>query len=365
MRRPFNEGKVKDFAEVGVRTPDPYTVEVTLDNPTPFFLDLCAFSTLLPVHLPSVEACTQRGESWTKPGRSSSATEPTLCRSGGPLTASAWPKTQSTGTPRTSACAASTPCPPPNRNTAFNFYATGVADLMVDKVLTPTGFIDRDSKKAAGFSFGALPRKLLPALQCNPQTVHRSAGAPGLQPRHRQRTCSPKNITRASAELPADSLTPPGTANYEPPPGLKRDPERARNLLAEAGYPGGAGFPIVYYLTTGDVGGVDADIGVEMQGMLKRELGIGIQLQRQEWQVYLNSLSRLDYDFCRSSWVGDYNDANTFLGCFVTDDGNNRTGWSNPHFDELIAAAGREPDRQRRADLFRQAERILVSEEVP
>ena len=61
----FNEGKLKDFSEVGVRAPDAYTVEVTLNNPTPFFLDLCAFSTLLPVHMPSVEAWEKRGESWT------------------------------------------------------------------------------------------------------------------------------------------------------------------------------------------------------------------------------------------------------------------------------------------------------------
>ena len=51
----FNEGKSKDFNSVGVRAPDPYTIEVTLENPTPFFLDLCAFTELLPVHRATVE----------------------------------------------------------------------------------------------------------------------------------------------------------------------------------------------------------------------------------------------------------------------------------------------------------------------
>ena len=51
----FNEGKSKDFKTVGVRAPDPYTIEIELENPTPFFLDLCAFTELLPVHRATVE----------------------------------------------------------------------------------------------------------------------------------------------------------------------------------------------------------------------------------------------------------------------------------------------------------------------
>jgi ABC-type transport system substrate-binding protein len=142
------------------------------------------------------------------------------------------------------------------------------------------------------------------------------------------------------------------------------DPARARQLLAEAGYPGGRGFPVVYYLYKGD-SDLDRDIGVELQGMYARELGINMQLQAQEWTVYLNTQSNLNYDLCRSSWVADYNDPNTFLNMFVTNDGNNRTGWSNAQYDERIAAAGREVDLQKRYDLFRAAEHQLVVEDPP
>ena len=72
-------------------------------------------------------------------------------------------------------------------------------------------------------------------------------------------------ITRAG-EVPAYSLVPPGAAGYQPPPGLARDPERARKLLAEAGFPGGKGFPMVYYFIKGD-SDLDRDIAVEMQSM--------------------------------------------------------------------------------------------------
>jgi oligopeptide transport system substrate-binding protein len=73
--------------------------------------------------------------------------------------------------------------------------------------------------------------------------------------------------------------------------------------------------------------------------MWREALGVNVNLERQEWKVYLNSLSLLDYDIARSSWVGDYPDPNTFLDMFLTGGGNNRTGWSSAEYDRLIAEA--------------------------
>jgi len=103
---------------------------------------------------------------------------------------------------------------------------------------------------------------------------------------------------------------------------------------------------------------------VELQGVFQKELGIQILLKPQEWTVYLAAQSALDYDLCRSSWVADYNDPNTFLNMFVTGDGNNRTGWSNASYDGLIAQAAREPNQTRRFGLFQEAESILISKEA-
>jgi ABC-type oligopeptide transport system substrate-binding subunit len=99
--------------------------------------------------------------------------------------------------------------------------------------------------------------------------------------------------------------------------------------------------------------------------MLRRELGVTVQLARQEWTVLLDSQQRMDYDISRSSWVGDYNDPNTFMDMFVTDGGNNETGWSNPHYDQLIADAKKENDQAKRFALFQEAEKILVTEDAP
>ena len=90
-----------------------------------------------------------------------------------------------------------------------------------------------------------------------------------------------------------------------------------------------------------------------------------MNLRNQEWKVYLDSTNRLRYDVARSAWIGDYNDASTFLDMFVTDGGNNRTGWSHARYDELIRLARQQPVPAKRAALLQQAERILVDDEMP
>ncbi len=86
--------------------------------------------------------------------------------------------------------------------------------------------------------------------------------------------------------------------------------------------------------------------------MWRDELGIPMVLRQVETQVFWGMQSRLDYAVSKSSWIGDYNDANTFLGMFVTGDGNNETGWSDPQYDQLIRAANVETDLKKREKLF-------------
>jgi oligopeptide transport system substrate-binding protein len=171
-----------------------------------------------------------------------------------------------------------------------------------------------------------------------------------------------EKITRAG-ELPASSFVPPGIEGYASPEGLPYDPEEARRLLAEAGYPHGKGFPLTTFLYNESQ--QNRDIAVELQAMWLQELGVKVNLALQEWKVYLNSLSSLDYGIARSSWVGDYPDPNTFLDMFVTGNGNNRTGWSNPSYDRLIADAAKAADPVKRFELLRQAEEILIANQAP
>ena len=354
----FGEGRAKDFASVGVRAPDAYTVEITLENPTPFFLDLCAFSTLLPVHRATVE----KHSDW--------ASKPAHFTGNGAFLLKEWrpfDRVRLVKNPRywnaaNVALKSVDVLPAARPHTAFNFYATGIADLMMDKGLAPTPLLGELKKRP---DFHAAP------FLGNYFFRFNITRKPFDDVRVRKAFCLVvdkaylvERITRAG-ERPATSFVPPGAGTgYEPPPSPERNVAEARRLLAEAGFPEGRGFPVRYYLYRAD-SDLDRDIAVELQSTLRRELGVTIQLAQQEYTVYLNSQSKLDYDLSRSTWVGDYNDPNTFLDMFVTGGGNNRTGWSSPRYDKLIAAAGREVDGKKRYDIFREAERILITEDPP
>jgi oligopeptide transport system substrate-binding protein len=333
---------------------------VTLKSPTPFFIDLCAFSTLLPVHRKTVEEAEKAGESWFRPGR--------LVNNGAFLMQE-WrlnhrirmirnPLFWDVANVKMQSLDA---LPMGNPNTALNFYKTGHADLILDKTMVPTSLIDELKKNP---DYHASPILATYFIRYN---VTRKPFSDPLVRRAFSlvvdKSLLTEKVTKAG-EVVADAFTPPGTAGYQPPKGIQRDVTEAKALLAKAGYPNGAGFPVVRYLYT-NRSEVDEKIAVELQAMFKRELGISIVLEKKEWAVYLNSLSALDYDFCRSSWVGDYKDPNTFLDMFVTGGGNNNTGWGNPRYDELIKLAGSEVDRTRRFDYFREAEILLIHDELP
>jgi oligopeptide transport system substrate-binding protein len=355
--QPFNEGNLKDFSQVGINVIDSRTLEVTLEAPVPYFLDLCCFMTFLPVHLPTVE---KYGDDWIKPGK---------LVNDGPFQLKEWrlnyrirleknPLYWDAGDVALNTIDA---LPIDNSITAYNFYASKVADVILDKGLTPSSLIPelktRPDFHAAPFLGNYFIRFNVTRKPFDDVRV-RQAFAMAID---RDRIV--KKITQAG-EPPAYSFTPPGTAGgYQPPKMFGRDLQRARQLLAEAGYPGGKGIPTVTYLY--DNKKLNEDIAVEIQSMLSDGLGVHVELQKQEWKVYLNSLSRLDYDFARSSWVGDYNDPNTFIDCFLTGGGNNRTGWSNKEYDALVAAAGLESDDIKRLQILHQAEDILLNQGTP
>jgi len=351
--RAYTEGKLTDFSGVGVRASDAHTIVITLERPTPFFLGLVAFETFMPVHRGCIET---RGDRWTRPEH---------IVSNGPFALEDWrphdrivmrrnPRYWDAANVKLDRVVAYAIA---NENTALLRYKTGGLDWIP-----------------------ALPAPQIPELKKRPD-YHKE---PYLGTYFYRFNCKRKpfedpRVRRAfhlaldKAKIctyvlhgeyqPATTFVPPMIPPYKPPDGLATDPEKAAKLLAEAGYPNGKGFPRVtlVYNTTRQ----NEQISVVAQHMWKKVLGVDVNLVNQEWQVYLDTMRKLDYDIARSAWIGDYMDPNTFLDMFVTDGGNNRTGWSHERYDALIAEAAGTADPKTRTALLREAEEILVVRELP
>jgi oligopeptide transport system substrate-binding protein len=147
---------------------------------------------------------------------------------------------------------------------------------------------------------------------------------------------------------------------YEGQPCEGYNPSRARELLAEAGYPQGRGFPKleIHYNTHQQHQAIAELVRKQWQ----RELGINIALRNEEWGSYLDTQQQMKYTVSRRAWVGDYLDPNTFLNMYITDGDNNKTGFSDAEYDRLIDEAAKEPDEAKRLQMLQQAERLLMDE---
>jgi len=161
-------------------------------------------------------------------------------------------------------------------------------------------------------------------------------------------------------QLPAFSFTPPGANGYEPETEIPYDLDLARELLAQAGFPNGEGFPVLEILfnTSED----HRKIALAVQQMWQSALGINVELVNMDWKVYLSRESSGDFQISRAGWIGDYEDPNTFLDLMMPDRGNNKTGWANLEYAELVNKANQTLDQDERYALFRQAEKILIDE---
>ena len=355
----FNRTLTND-AQLGFQALDLFTLKVELNSPLAFFLDLCAFPTLAVLPQKIIE---QHGDRWlhARPLPVSGAFQ-----------LGAWrvnDKVRLIRNPRywdaaNTASEIIDVLPVNSANTALNLYETGVADIVWDKDLKPVELMDVLKSRPDFHSFAYFGtyyyRFNVTKPPFNDARVRR-AFAMATDKEHLVRKLA------AGGEKPTNHYVPDGVANYEPPDGLHHNVEAARKLLGEAGFPGGKNFPRISYTFFAGGGGaqLQGKIGVELQQMWREALGVELELRQIERKIFYSAQSKLDYDISASSWVGDYNDANTFLDMFLSPSGNNRTGWKNPRYDALIHDANLQTDLKKRAEILRRAELILVAEEAP
>lgn len=136
---------------------------------------------------------------------------------------------------------------------------------------------------------------------------------------------------------------------------------KARELLAEAGYPNGEGFPVTTYLyNTSDA---HKAVGEALQQMWKTALGVDVQLENQEWNSFLESRKKGEYSIARNGWIADYNDPISFLDMWLTGGGNNDAQYSSAEYDAAIQEAKSTADPTKRMDALHRAEDIIIGQD--
>ena len=354
----YYDGEINDFSQVGVKALDDYVLQVTLTEPIPYFLQLLDHYSTYPVHRATVEKfgkADQRGTRWTFEGN---------IVGNGAFQLKEWKINRRITVERN-----------PHYWNAENVRLNQVVFYPTENVTTEERMF-----RAGQLHYSGIPSDKIqaysqsddPSLRIQPYLgvyfYRLNVDKPQLSDKRVRRALGMtinrdqlvSQITKGG-QIPAYAITPPGTMGYYPESDLTFDPEGAKKLLAEAGYPNGEGFPTTEILYNTSEG--HRKIAVALQQMWKKHLNIDVVLLNQEWKVYLDTVSNHHYEIARAGWIGDYVDPNNFLDMFLCNGGNNRTRWCNPEYDQIILQqVPKAKTHQQRLELFQQAETILLDE---
>lgn len=365
----FGAGKPADFASVGMRAKDDWTLEVELTHPVVYFPDLCAFCPFWPLHEPSMQSFYDpQTRSYAK-----AFTRPPNLVTNGPYRLSVWnfrEKLRLEANPyywdresvksRTIDVLIGT-----DPLWSFLKYDSGAADWLTDAAgsIGAELYAQKrpDMRVFPGFGtyFYAINcQEKLPDGRANPLRDPRVRKALALAVNRKPIV---ESITRLG-ESTARSFVPPGVfPGYRSPEESLENLDRARELLAEAGYPQGKGFPQISILFNGEF--QHGDVAQYVRRQWLENLGIDVGLELLEIKTFRQKLKTRQYAIARASWSGDYNDVSTFLDCYRSNSENNDTGWGDPEYDKLMDQAAVEADANQRLRLFEQAERLLMQEQ--
>src|SRR5438105_1517841 len=145
-------------------------------------------------------------------------------------------------------------------------------------------------------------------------------------------------------------------------PGATVDPNiaQARKLLADAGFGGGKGFPILEVLYNTDE--YHQKIAAAVQEMWRSHLGVTVELRNMDFPVMMGAVQRGNFQIARQGYIGEYADPLAFLELFTEDSKSNATGWISAKYEELIAASNDATDPAKRIEFLEQADRLLIDE---
>jgi oligopeptide transport system substrate-binding protein len=352
----YNLGTLTDFSQVGAQALDDHTLRVTLRAPTPYFPSLHVHFTWFPLNRNAVEAhggTYDRDTPWTRPGN---------LVGNGAYTLTEWIPNDHIAMRRNEHYwdreSVSIPelmfYPIQDPSVEERSFRSGKLDLTYTVPLTKIQAYQRDDPNRIRIDPYLGTEFFRFNVTRPPFDDVRVRRAFGLA---LDRESLVRHVLKGG-QIPAEAFTPPGTAGYTSTYKVTFDAQRAAELLAQAGYPGGKGFPTVELLyDSGDNNRIYVEA---VQQMWKTHLGVNVQLVNQDVKTWLANMIGLNYTIARSYWIGDYEDPGNFLEMFFTGSGNNRTGFSSPEYEALLREAAMTLDTTERYALYDKAERILL-----
>jgi ABC-type oligopeptide transport system substrate-binding subunit len=344
--------------DVGVEALDDHTVRITMMRPVPYTPGLVGHQFFMPVPRQAVDAY---GDAWTRPGHIVTS---------GPFTLTTWKPYDELVVSRSATYwdAARVRLeeivfyPVEELTTAMNLYKAGVVDAVHNHTV-PAAWID---------SIRGLEDYMDEAeLACEYYTFN-TTRAPMNDVRVRKafNAAIDKEALAAFRRVskPLTGFVPIGLfPGYPHPRGDAFDPVRARALLAEAGFRNAAGdydpstFPIRDVELLYNTAESNRQVAEFVQAQWKQNLDLTVPLKNMEWRTFLTVRESLDYSgMARAGWVGDYLDPFTFLDLFSTPRGNNGSGWFEDKYLQMLRAANRERDPNRRFEQLASAEAYLL-----
>jgi len=352
------EGSADD---VGVKAEDDKTLVVTLENPTPYFLELTAFKTYAPLNQKAVEG----NENWYADAGDDYVTN-------GPFTLNEWRHNDTIVLKKNPEYWDADKVSLETVNigmvesetTAATMFKAGEIDYL-GAPYQSIGLDVIDGFKADG-SLKIADQASVYVYKLN--TKDKFTGNANIRKAltlamNRQGLID--NITKGE-QKPALGMVPIAVSGFEEDRGYYKDNDiEGAKAALEAGMqelgikdPSEITVNISFNTSEGH-----AAIAQFIQEGWTKNLGIKVGLDNSEWQVYLEKLNQLDYQAGRLGWTGDYNDAYTFLEIYDTAaNGNNDTGWENPEYKKLLDQSNLETDPAKRLDLLKQAEAIIMNE---
>jgi len=365
-----------DFKTVGVEALDPKTLRVTLTNPVPYFPDICAFPPAFPLHEKSMAPFKETDAA----GRTSyrqDFTRPPALVTNGPFRLDTWAFKQRLRFVKSehywdrarvrSNTIEMVSCEEPMAQ--FLMFYNGSVDWVADITIGPEVAADLFRQKRTdlinlGKGFGTY----FYSINCQPKLPD---GRPNPFADKRVRQALSMAIDKRPVVENVTRLGEPITSNYIPvgvfegytsPPGLPFDIKRARQLLAEAGYPNGQGWPRISLLY--NTGAHHADVAQIVRRQWLENLNIDLELEGVELKIFGERLHNKDYAIARASWIGDYMDPSTFTDKYVSNGGNNDSGWNNDAYDDLLKEAAKVATQPKlRLAKLAEAEKILLDEQ--